>query len=67
MSFHHRTAEDVDVYSGALSEPPLDGSIVGPLLSCLVSDQFLRLKKGDSHWYERTTGPQKFTKGSVEV
>lgn len=57
----------MDVYTGALSEPPLNGSIVGPLLSCLISDQFLRLKKGDSHWYERSVGPQKFTNGlSIE-
>ncbi|XP_030559078.1 chorion peroxidase [Drosophila novamexicana] len=54
--------QDVDVYTGALSEPPLDGAILGPLLSCLVSDQFMRLKLGDSHWYERKVGPQKFSK-----
>lgn len=58
-----RDAENVDVYTGALSEPPLQGSIVGPLLSCLITDQFLRLKKGDSYWYERRVGPQKFTDG----
>lgn len=55
---------DVDVYTGALSEPPMDGAILGPLLSCILTDQFLRLKKGDSHWYERRVGPQKFTKGT---
>lgn len=54
-------AENVDVYTGALSEPPLDGAIVGPLLSCIITDQFMRLKKGDSHWYERRIGPQMFT------
>ncbi|XP_062125134.1 LOW QUALITY PROTEIN: chorion peroxidase [Drosophila sulfurigaster albostrigata] len=54
--------QDVDVYTGALSEPPLDGAIFGPLLSCLVSDQFMRIKLGDSHWYERKFGPQRFTK-----
>lgn len=53
--------DDVDVYTGALSEPPLEGSIFGPLLTCLVSDQFLRLKKGDSFWYERKKGPQAFS------
>lgn len=56
--------ENIDVYTGALSEPPLEGSIVGPLLSCLITDQFLRLKKGDSHWYEREIGLQRFTKGN---
>lgn len=55
--------QDVDVYTGALSEAPLEGAIFGPLLSCLVSDQFMRLKLGDAHWYERKVGPQRFSRG----
>lgn len=51
------------MYTGALSEPPLEGATVGPLLSCILTDQFLRLKRGDSYWYERRMGPQSFTKG----
>lgn len=51
------------MYTGALSEPPLEGAIVGPTLSCILTDQFLRLKRGDSYWYERRIGPQRFTKG----
>ncbi|XP_016959897.1 chorion peroxidase isoform X2 [Drosophila biarmipes] len=61
----YESPQDVDVYTGALSEPPLGGAIFGPLLSCMVSDQFLRLKLGDSHWYERKMGPQKFTKAQL--
>ncbi|CAD6992610.1 unnamed protein product [Ceratitis capitata] len=62
----YSSPHDVDVYTGALSEPPLDGAIFGPLLTCLVSDQFMRLKRGDSHWYERKMGPQRFTKAQLE-
>ncbi|XP_034486754.1 chorion peroxidase [Drosophila innubila] len=61
----YNSPQDVDLYTGALSEPPLDGAIFGPLLSCLVSDQFMRLKIGDSHWYERKIGPQRFTKDQI--
>lgn len=61
----NRDAQNVDIYTGALSEPPMEGSIVGPLLSCIISDQFLRLKRGDSHWYERRIGPQSFTRGKL--
>ncbi|KAH8419210.1 hypothetical protein KR222_010706 [Zaprionus bogoriensis] len=57
--------QDVDVYTGAVSEPPLEGAIFGPLLSCLVSDQFMRLKLGDSHWYERKIGPQRFSRAQL--
>lgn len=52
---------DVDVYTGGLSEPPEGDAILGPLLQCLITDQFVRMKKGDSFWYERTKGVQRFT------
>lgn len=45
----------------------MEGGILGPLLSCILTDQFLRLKKGDSYWYERRVGVQKFTKGNMTV
>lgn len=51
------------MYTGALSEPPMDGAIVGPLLACIITDQFVRLKRGDSHWFERRVGPQRFSDG----
>lgn len=66
MPLKCRDAINVDVYTGALSEPPLDGAIVGPLLNCLITDQFLRLKKGDSYWYERRVGSQRFTNGMFQ-
>lgn len=44
----------------------MEGAIIGPLLSCLITDQFLRIKKGDSHWYDRPVGPQRFSAGKVD-
>lgn len=58
-----RSPHDVDIYTGALAEYPVKGGIIGPLLTCLIGDQYVRLKKGDSYWYERTRGPQRFSKG----
>lgn len=65
--FIQREAIDVDLYTGALSEKPMEGAIIGPLLSCLVTDQFLRIKKGDKYWYERPVGPQRFSIGNSTV
>ncbi|XP_070493770.1 salivary peroxidase/catechol oxidase [Chironomus tepperi] len=57
----YKTPNDVDIYTGGLAEYPVKGGIIGPTLTCIVSDQFMRLKRGDSFWYERTAGAQKFT------
>ncbi|XP_062557613.1 chorion peroxidase [Armigeres subalbatus] len=62
----YRDPENVDVYSGALSERPIEGGVVGPLIACLLADQFVRLKQGDSFWYERRRGPQRFTKDQLQ-
>lgn len=55
--------EDVDLYTGALGERPLQGSLLGPTLTCLILDQFVRLKVGDRFWYEN---PQTFTLEQLE-
>lgn len=44
----------------------MDGGILGPLFTCLIADQFMRLKYGDSFWYERKIGPQRFTKPQLD-
>ncbi|KAG8326981.1 hypothetical protein J6590_108411 [Homalodisca vitripennis] len=57
----YKSVDDIDMYTGALSEFPIEGGLVGPTITCLVSDQFKRLKQGDSFWYETDKKPQAFT------
>ncbi|XP_066559025.1 eosinophil peroxidase [Amia ocellicauda] len=47
------SVDSVDVWVGAVSEPPLPGSRVGPLLACLITRQFRDLRDGDRFWWER--------------
>ena len=43
---------DIDLFVGLMIEEPLAGSRIGPLLACLLSVQFRRLRSGDRFWYE---------------
>ncbi|CRK94469.1 CLUMA_CG007975, isoform A [Clunio marinus] len=61
----YKSPQDIDIYTGGLAEMPVKGGIIGPLLTCLIGDQFVRLKKGDAFWYERTIGQQKFTRDQL--
>lgn len=58
-----RSVDDLDVYTGALSEYPLEGGLLGGTLTCLLGDQFVRLKRGDRFWYETHQEPLAFTQG----
>lgn len=62
LSYLFDNVNDIDLYTGALVEPPLEGSLLGPTATCLIVEQFRRLKYGDRFWYENNIGPQAFTK-----
>lgn len=59
----YRSIDDLDLYTGLLSEKPIEGSILGPTITCLLADQFLRVKLGDRFWYETDEKPQAFNDG----
>eukprot|EP01130_Rhizamoeba_saxonica_P017975 TRINITY_DN8869_c0_g1_i1.p1 TRINITY_DN8869_c0_g1~~TRINITY_DN8869_c0_g1_i1.p1 ORF type:complete len:982 (-),score=164.47 TRINITY_DN8869_c0_g1_i1:2082-4808(-) len=46
--------DDIDAYIGAISEDIQDGSIVPPLMSASIEDQYQRLRDGDRFWFENT-------------
>lgn len=52
ITLFFRDVNDIDLYTGLLSEIPLNGSILGPTITCLILDQFVRIKHGDRFWYE---------------
>ncbi|KAK7580575.1 hypothetical protein V9T40_001204 [Parthenolecanium corni] len=61
VSSLYKTVRDIDLYTGGLSEIPIAGGLLGPTLTCLIADQFYRLKYGDRFWYETYEKPQAFT------
>lgn len=62
----YRVPHNIDLYTGALSEPPNTGGILGPLFTCVIADTFVRVKRGDRFWYERRFGPQQFTRAQIK-
>jgi hypothetical protein len=53
----YATVDDVDGWVGGLAEVHVPGGSLGPLFSKILTDQFLRLRDGDSYWWQRTDAP----------
>lgn len=62
-SFRCRNPDDVDLFVGVILEQIIPGGLIGETASCLVADQFRRLKLGDRFWYENGDQPNSFTPG----
>ncbi|XP_072031526.1 uncharacterized protein [Amphiura filiformis] len=54
---------NVDLFVGGLAEDPWYDSLVGPTFTCLIVEQFKRLRDGDRFWYEN---PGVFTTAQLE-
>ncbi|GLG99518.1 Peroxidasin [Gryllus bimaculatus] len=62
MSKVYKDVSDIDLFTGALGETPLEGAVVGPTFACLLGRQFHYLRRGDRYWYENDLPPSSFTK-----
>ncbi|RIA47698.1 peroxidase family protein [Dichotomicrobium thermohalophilum] len=53
LAGHYDTVDDVDLWIGGLIEEPVEGSQLGESFQTIVVDQFVRLRDGDSYYFEK--------------
>ena len=47
MESVYTNVEDIDAFTGAISEIPVPGGLVGPTVACILGQQFRDLILGD--------------------
>ncbi|XP_076359002.1 chorion peroxidase-like [Tachypleus tridentatus] len=57
--YHH--PDDIDLWSGGISERRLPGATIGPTFVCILARQFDNIRRGDRYWYENSGFPSAFT------
>ena len=48
----YKHVDDIDAFVGGMLETQTDGSTVGPVFDCMLTDQFVRAKFADRYWHE---------------
>lgn len=57
----YKHVDDIDLWSGGVSERRMSGSQIGPTFACIIARQFANIKRGDRFWYENSGFPSAFT------
>ncbi|CAG2114555.1 unnamed protein product, partial [Medioppia subpectinata] len=64
---NYQHVEDIDLFSGGISELPMNGAIVGPTFACIIGTQFNHLKYGDRFYFEHEGQDGSFTSGQLQA
>ncbi|XP_022255822.1 peroxidasin homolog [Limulus polyphemus] len=61
----YKHPDDIDLWSGGVSERRLPGAMIGPTFACIIARQFDNVRRGDRYWYENSGFPSAFTPDQV--
>ncbi|KAI9554244.1 hypothetical protein GHT06_019516 [Daphnia sinensis] len=59
----YNSVDDIDLFIGGVSETKAENSYVGPTFRCILTDQFMKLKRGDRYFYDLGGQSSSFTEG----
>ncbi|XP_071090260.1 salivary peroxidase/catechol oxidase-like [Haliotis cracherodii] len=62
----YESVDDIDLYSGGVSELPNTPAAVGKTYMCLIGEQFRKLRDGDRFWFESTNTVTGFTDSQIK-
>ena len=60
----YEDVDDIDLFVGGTLEENHDDALLGKAFTCIIGDQFIRLKEGDRFYYEH--GHDRNTRFSLE-
>lgn len=65
LSDVYHSPHDVDLLVGGLAERADGDSLLGPTLSCIIADQFMRTRRGDRYFYSNEEQPVPFSNAQI--
>lgn len=66
LALVYDSVDDVDIWIGGISEPPVSGGMVGETFATILKEQFERVRDGDRFWYQNRSDLSPFQQNMIQ-